>query len=131
MYLGIIGGLGGPILAVAYYFTYQGQTGPDPSGVGLQPLPVQYPAPAPPPPPERKVQPAGPPPPPSKPPANAWLVSREGRNYQLNLGETTLGRSSINDVQITGDTTLSKTHAKITEQNGHFKLFDLGSTNGT
>ena len=135
MYLGLIGGLGGPILAVAYYFTYQGRTGHEPSSpVPISPIDYGAPPPPPPPltlPPDRDFPSPGPAPRPSKPTANAWLVSSEGQNYQLYMGETTLGRSSANDIQITGDTTLSKTHAKIVEQNGHFKIYDLGSLNGT
>lgn len=61
---------------------------------------------------------------------SAWLVSREGRNYQLRSGETTIGRSSDNDIQLSNPK-ISKHHAKIIEVNNHFKLMDLGSTNGT
>jgi len=59
------------------------------------------------------------------------LVSDDGSNYQLNQGDTTIGRSARNDIQISGDTTLSKAHAKIVEQNGRFRFHDLGSTNGS
>ena len=60
----------------------------------------------------------------------AWLVSKDGRNFQLNLGSTTIGRSSDNDIRVL-DPEVSKHHAKIVESNGHYKLHDLGSTNGT
>lgn len=60
----------------------------------------------------------------------AWLVSKDGRNYQLNLGSTTIGRSSDNDIRLM-DPEISKHHAKIIESGGHYKLLDLGSTNGT
>ncbi|MDH5507658.1 MAG: FHA domain-containing protein, partial [Anaerolineae bacterium] len=73
----------------------------------------------------------GAPPPPTKPKAPAWLVASDGRNFQVNLGETTIGRSSKNDIHITGDTTVSNRHAKIIEANGHYKLQDVGSKNGT
>ena len=123
MFLGILGGIGGPILVAAFYITYQGQGGPAVSPSGQFPPPGQY---APP------VQPAADPPRmPDKPKANAWLISGDGSSYQLNQGETTLGRSARNDIQITGDTTLSKGHAKIVEQNNHFRFHDQGSTNGS
>lgn len=61
---------------------------------------------------------------------SAWLVSKEGRNYQLNTGTTNIGRSSSNDIQLM-NSRISKQHAKIVESNGQFKLIDLGSTNGT
>jgi TM2 domain-containing membrane protein YozV len=60
----------------------------------------------------------------------AWLVARDGRNYQLNLGSTSIGRASDNDIRIM-DPEISKHHAKVIESDGHFKLLDLGSTNGT
>jgi hypothetical protein len=119
MFLGILGGLGGPILAVAFYITFQGQTGDG----SHSPAPGQY---APPPPPAQPADPE-----PDKPKANAWLVLDEGGSFQLNQGETIIGRSVRNDIQISGDTTLSKSHAKIVEQNGRFRFHDLGSTNGS
>lgn len=132
MFLGILGGIGGPVLAAAYYVTFQGQTGSSVSAGGM-PQSGQFPPPPPPPPPGGMRQPAmaASPPMPAKPKVHAWLVSREGRSYQLNQGETTMGRTSHNDIQIAGDTTLSKGHAKIMEQNGHFRFHDLGSTNGS
>ena len=65
------------------------------------------------------------------PKVQAWLVTQDGHNYQLNKGETTFGRSAQNDIQIAGDSTISRQHAKIVEQNNHFKLIDLGSSNAT
>lgn len=61
---------------------------------------------------------------------SAWLAGRDGRSYQLCRGETSIGRSSTNDIQIQ-DSKVSKHHAKIVERNGHFTIIDLGSTNGT
>jgi len=134
MFLGILGGIGGPVLAVAFFVTFQGQE-EEAFSPGGQPPSGQFAPPPPPPPPPpptgRSQPPAGPPPAPVKPKAHAWLVSREGRSYQLNQGETTMGRSSRNDLKFEGDTTLSKRHAKIVEQNGHFRFHDLGSTNGS
>lgn len=60
----------------------------------------------------------------------AWLTGRDGRSYQLSVGETSIGRSSDNDIQVS-DSKVSKHHAKIVERNGHFTIVDLGSTNGT
>lgn len=69
---------------------------------------------------------------PSKPKANAWLVMRtNGKNYQLNRGTTIIGRSSRSDIPILNDPTVSGQHIKIFEENGHYKMIDLGSTNGT
>lgn len=65
-----------------------------------------------------------------KPKANAWLSGRDGRSFQLFSGETSIGRSSSNDIQLDNQK-VSKRHAKIVERNGHFTLTDLGSTNGT
>ena len=64
------------------------------------------------------------------PKVHAWLVSSTG-NHQLNQGVTTIGRTAKNDIVLTDDTTMSREHAKIIEQNGHFRLIDLGSQNGT
>lgn len=70
------------------------------------------------------------PPAPKKLRVQAWLVAKDGRNYQLNSGTTSIGRASDNDVRIM-DPKISKHHVKIMESDGHFKLIDLGSTNGT
>lgn len=119
MLLGILGGIGGPVLAAAYYITYQGET----AGEQIPPPGQLAPPPTP--------APDSAPPVDDKPKANAWLVAQDGVSYQLNQGPTTLGRSASNDIQLSGDTTISKAHAKIVEQNNHFRLHDLGSTNGS
>ena len=62
--------------------------------------------------------------------AKGWLVDSEGRIFQLYTGETSIGRVSENDIQLT-ERTIGRRHAKIVEENGHFKLFDLDSTNFT
>lgn len=62
--------------------------------------------------------------------AGAWLAARDGRSYQLLHGETSIGRSSDNDIRI-DNARVSKHHAKIIERNSHFTIVDLGSTNGT
>jgi hypothetical protein len=148
-YLGLLGGILPPLIAAGYYVIYQGMVscaqghvyeavlGDCPecarlapakvSSVGnfLSPQPAQvaqsYSAP---------VAPVSAPSPP-KPKAQAWLVAHDGHNYQLNLGETSIGRSSQNDIHLSGDTTISRQHAKIIEQNGHYRLYDLGSQNFT
>ncbi len=140
-YLGLLGGILPPIIAVGYYVTYLGLAGcsqghiyetalgecPECARQAAPPAPiaprVEYSPPAP------QVEQA--PPPPPKPKAHAWLVANDGHSYQLNLGETTIGRSSQNDIQITKDTTVGRQHAKVIEQNNHFKVYDLGSTNHT
>jgi hypothetical protein len=130
MFMAIFGGLGGPILAVAYYITYQGQMGssqeeyfvPGP----LPPTGESYNIPTPP-----DTPGAGSAPPRIKAKAHAWLVAETGRNYQLNQGTTTLGRSAQNDIQIDNDSTVSRAHAKIVEQNNHFRFYDLGGKNGS
>ncbi len=70
------------------------------------------------------------PPEPVHPKAQAWLVAGN-KSFQLNQGTTTIGRSTRNDIVLDGELTVSKEHAKIVEENGHFKLVDLASTNGT
>ena len=138
-YLGFLGCLINLAVAMAYYINFRGLTTPvsvlrpvtvssnysghpqrhmsPPAGAGdsFQQKPISGPA----------IQR------PIKPLADAWLVSQDGRSFQLFLGETSIGRSAENDVYITGDSTISKHHAKITEQSGAFRLIDLGSTNGT
>ena len=146
-YMGLLGGLLPPVIAAGYYVTfqemvvcsraghvYEEELGECPECARLEPAMAQvaYVAPA--------VQPAVPqslprqeaaPPPPAKPKAHAWLIAEDGHSYQLNQGTTTVGKSSRNDIQLIGDKTLSREHVKILEQNGRFRLHDLGSTNGT
>jgi hypothetical protein len=62
--------------------------------------------------------------------AQAWLVDDDGRSHQLYSEETTIGRLSENDLQFS-ESTIGRRHAKIVEENGHYRLFDLASTNGT
>jgi pSer/pThr/pTyr-binding forkhead associated (FHA) protein len=64
---------------------------------------------------------------PQKPHANAWLVTRDGKNYQLCQGETTIGRRSTNDIML-DEETVSREQAKIVEQNGRFRLYHLSTT---
>lgn len=148
-YLGLLGGIVPPVLAVGYYITYQDMVGcpeghvyeaqfgecpecarlrtpPPPIAVAATPVMDRAPA-------SQAIQPppAVAPPPPRKEVVHAWLIAEDGRSYQLYAGQTTIGKSSQNDIHMTGDTTVSRNHAKIIEQNGRFKLIDVGSTNGT
>jgi len=137
-YLGLLGGVIPPVVAVGYFVNFRDMMG-CPNGhvydkaLGGCPecAAAQQPvAPA----PAYAASPASPaaaPSAPPKPKAQAWLVTDSGRNYQLNVGLTTLGRSSRNDIKLEGDTTISREHVKIQEQNGHFRLYDLGAANGT
>ena len=56
--------------------------------------------------------------------------ARAGTDYRLNVGATTIGRASDNDVVI-DDETSSRQHAQIREDRGHFTLQDRGSLDGT
>jgi len=136
-YLGLLGGIIPAVVAVRYFFKFRGMVG-CPNGhvydkaLGSCPecaAMQQAAAPA----PSYSSTPAPTPAPAAapKPKAQAWLVTDSGHNHQLNLGVTTLGRSSRNDIKLEGDTTISREHAKIQEQNGHFRLYDLGAANGT
>lgn len=146
-YLGMLGGILPVVLDIGYYVTYQGSVG-CPKGhvyearlgacpecareaaAAMPPVVVQQPEPP------RRREPARQPEPVVEPvkqvaKAAAWLRTSNGRTYQLNCGETTIGRGSDNDIQIDGDTAVSRHHARIKEANGHFRLFDVGSASGT
>jgi hypothetical protein len=139
-YLGILGGILPVVLAVGYFVTYQGMVG-CPQGHVYEAALGQCPYDAPPPgpimplPPEPiarpRVEPAPPRPIASKRHVHAWLVTDNGKDYQLCEHETTIGRSQQNDIYLTGDPTVGRQHAKIVEQNGHFRLHDLGSKSYT
>jgi hypothetical protein len=145
-YLGLLGGVLPPVLAGGYFVTFRGMMGcPQghvfeavlgkcPECAALErpismPMPVPEPQPVwmPSPAPNQPVEP----PAPVKPKTQAWLVSSDGRSYQLNCGETTIGRQSSNDIYLSGDNSVHRQHAKIIEQNGHFRLLDLGGSNNT
>lgn len=143
-YLGLLGGLIPVVLSVGYFVTYQGMAvcekghlyeaelgecdHPDhvehvaPAAFEQRPIsqgvsPIQQPSA-----PRRE---------PPKPKAHAWLLADTGRDYQLYLGTTTIGRSSRNDIQLQGDTTIHREHIKIIEQDNRFRLVDLGGKNNT
>lgn len=142
-YLGMIGGIVPLVVAVGYGITYQSMRGCekghvyDASLAGCpvceQERPITPPPPPPPPPVrERDVTPPPPPPPPSKAKANAWLVDeRANRTYQLNQGDTRVGRSKqANDIVFT-DKAISREHMLIREERGHFTIYDRGAKTGT
>lgn len=131
-YLGLFSGLLSLLLLVAYYVRFQSTPTTSRQKAPGRPI-YGVPNPYGPQPYQRPVGPVMPaiPPRPQQPLAQAWLVSRDGRTYQIYRGETTIGRSSENHIYLTDDTTVSKLHAKIVEQNNHYRLYDLGSTNGT
>lgn len=143
-YLGLAGGILPGVLSIGYYVTYKGLAGcpaghiyeksmgkcPHPDHLPQQPQIVYKPTgkakefehPH-----EEIVVDSRPP----KHHVQAWLLAKNGRSYQLFEGETTIGRSTKNDITLGGDSTIGREHARITEQNNHFRLNDLGSKNLT
>jgi pSer/pThr/pTyr-binding forkhead associated (FHA) protein len=67
-------------------------------------------------------------------PDSAMLIIHRGPNrgerFLINSPETTIGRSSDNDV-VLDDVTVSRKHANIRRAGERFELIDLGSLNGT
>jgi len=53
-----------------------------------------------------------------------------GKVFEVNIGTTTIGRTSANDIFIP-DKPVSRKHAEITFDDGTFYIRDLGSKNGT
>ncbi len=61
----------------------------------------------------------------------AWLVNDDGgASFQLNQGDTRLGRGTANDI-ILADPAVSREQALIREQDASFTLYDRASTYGT
>jgi hypothetical protein len=141
MYLGIIGGIVPVILAIGYYISYQGLIGCAKNHLYDATLPecpicskkkpetknfavvyensmdeTELP--------QRKK--------PEKDLARAVLVNLDTNDrYDLLVGETRIGRkTNANDV-IISDPTVGREHILIREQNGHFTLYDRGSSSGT
>ncbi|MFQ5616090.1 MAG: FHA domain-containing protein [Anaerolineales bacterium] len=125
-FIGIIGGIVPLAAAVGYAINFTGYTPP------LEPPPQAYPSPppfvpkpAPSPPPQPPPRPR-----PTRPHANAWLIEPDtNRSHQLFQGDTRLGRGTQNDIALT-DRAVSREHALIREENGHFTLYDRGSRTG-
>ncbi|MGI9198412.1 MAG: FHA domain-containing protein [Candidatus Nanopelagicaceae bacterium] len=67
-------------------------------------------------------------------PESAMLIIHRGANrgerFLIDSLETTIGRSSDNDV-VLDDVTVSRKHANIRRAGERFELIDLGSLNGT
>jgi hypothetical protein len=125
VYLGIIAGIGALGLGIGYWLTYKDEkeysSVQSVNDVYIPPSPVEV---------SPVMESSGYRS--TKPKVNAWLIMKSnGKNYQLNKGTTTIGRSSKNDIPIINDRTVSNQHVKIIEENGRFKLVDLGSLNGT
>ena len=53
-----------------------------------------------------------------------------GRHFSLKDGRATFGRNTDCSISLTGKQ-ISRHHARIFQQDGHFFLEDLGSSNGT
>jgi len=152
-YLGVLGGILPAVCALGYAIAYRGLAGcpnghaPYAAALGqcpecerlqavsappvMQPIYIsspqapsaQYIAP-----PDAPSMPA----PITKRKVQAWLVAGNGSiSHQLCQHETTIGRSSQNDIYLSGDATVGRQHAKIMEQDGRFRLIDLGTKNHT
>lgn len=150
-YLGLLGGILAPILAVGYAITFQGMKGCPQGHVyekALEKSPGRCPQCAaaadagrrfPPGPqvvdPPLKPRVRSEPPAPRKPAKrtvqSAWLVDQENnRRYDLCVDATLIGRLAENDIML-ADPAVSKRHAQIREAHGHFTISDLGSASGT
>jgi hypothetical protein len=60
----------------------------------------------------------------------AWVISGKGFSFQLQQGDTIIGRYEESDIRL-DDAAISRIHAKIVEDKGEFLLYDFGSTTGT
>jgi adenylate cyclase len=58
------------------------------------------------------------------------LIAPDGQQYQLELGNITIGRSLENMIPL-DDKRISRYHARLRFAGGHWTLSDVGSTNGT
>jgi hypothetical protein len=54
-----------------------------------------------------------------------------GEEYELDSAAFTVGRSSANDIELTGDDFASSRHARFEPRSDGVWIHDLGSTNGT
>jgi len=146
-YLGLIGSIVPIVVAVGYGITYKDLRGCERGHTyeaSLAECPIcaqERPVYAPPParPPYREPEPVTVPPPrparpprPPRPKANAWLVDEQAnRTYQLQQGDTRIGRGKqANDIVFT-DKAISREHVLIREEQGHFTLYDRASKTGT
>lgn len=148
-FLGILGGILAPVVALGYFISYQGMVGCPYGHVYEAVLPSCPECAA----RERKYAPAGfpsgsvslggrgvppvvvegPPPKPAKPTVQyAWLVDlSNNRRYDICQGTTYIGRSTEKSDIVLSDPAVSRLHAQIREAHGHFTLADLDSHSGT
>lgn len=54
-----------------------------------------------------------------------------GQVFLLNNPVTFLGREPDKDIVLSADTTVSRNHARLVNEQGRFVLYDNGSANGT
>jgi pSer/pThr/pTyr-binding forkhead associated (FHA) protein len=54
-----------------------------------------------------------------------------GQVFVLSTPNMVIGREPGKDIVLAGDTTVSRTHARIANENGQFVVYDNGSANGT
>lgn len=66
-------------------------------------------------------------------PAVARFVSPDdpSKEYPVVFGVNTIGRRAENDIEVSGDSYVSGSHAELTADERGFWLMDIGSTNGT
>jgi ribosome-associated protein YbcJ (S4-like RNA binding protein) len=154
-YLGILGGVLAPVLAVGYYITFQGLVGcsrghvydasfpscpeceaENRSSRGKEPINIDFPTTPPGLSNEEKPNLDGSetrtPIKPSKPKIkHAWLIDMgDGRKYEICKGVTRIGRIADSDIFLT-DPSISRRHCKIREDNGYCLVSDDGSKSGT
>jgi len=143
-YLGLLGGVLAPVLAIGYYITFMGLVGCIQGHVyekelgecpyckqALPPIIIPSGGGGIPPGSDRPLKPRKPLPPTKPVVSFAWLVdSQNNRRYDLCEDSTLLGRGKDNDIML-ADPAAGRQHARIRETNGHFTLYDLGSSNGT
>lgn len=69
-----------------------------------------------------------------EPPPTAWLVvekgERQGKQFPLRAGDTTIGREGTNDI-VLDDSAVSRQHAKVRLEGQDFYIYDLAATNPT
>ena len=72
----------------------------------------------------------GPPQPSMGTPAGAKLISGDGRQYAVAMGQTTIGRGEQAQIRLP-DVGISRRHARVDYDGTQVLVTDLGSTNGT
>lgn len=131
--LGILGGILPGMLAIGYYIYYRGMV-VCPLGHVYEEKIMKCPHPdhlvtikytVKPPSVSREEEAVAAPLAPVKKHVHAWLVAKNGKDYQLFENETRIGRSLTNDIVLEHDKTVNRESVKILEQNGHFRLYSL------